>query len=913
MEEGMRKGKMKGGSLQDEGDEREYSRTIKESLGVGDFLNSTLEEPEWLKKIFGSLHYRIVLINVRDLVRCNITAYTPVEVVLDNTSCAFLAIPDQNVRIGHVALHHKSCVQYFPEICSNTLLWVRKINTVNLTDEVLLTPSNTLPEQQHSFIERQLKYLLYNNFPLGSPFTLKLGDKVYLPSLNNADISFSVTSYNVCNKSRPSSLQGGSLVEDFKNLNLTGSDDLLYESSGSIPPLLVTVDECEISVVNNSSTSITSSAFLTLDEICSVSVASDSSVCDNDVLTSTPKKVITSDSNSRRSFLTSKTDNKEISLSEKDQSQINGGDCCQQSCGWIRTGLQTKVKLQQLKKSDDAAQPAAAQVVPKRTYCSNAAYTSLLKIMQTKLNIKFKENSLLGGWNGVLVCGASGTGKTMMVHKAAAELDLPVVTLTLAEVTRASVTPEDCVRNKFLLARQCAPSVLFLDEVDSVCVGGERRSHTRRDLTPAVIQGIQSLQVGGEAVLVVAATSQAESVGHKLRSPAALDKQLTVPLPNTCERDSILQQLLSCHKHSMNQGEVTAVAKQAYGFSGADMCVLLRCAWLHCVARLHQQSCSCTEGGTHKCSCTEGDTHKCSCTEGDTQKCSCTQDLCLCREDLLAGLRSVVPTILRHNYSAVSVVRWSDICGYQHVKTKLQEMIDLHRSDPEKHKLKGVLLYGPPGCSKTMFVRALVHETGFTFFPLKCSDVLSKYVGETEKSLNKVFRRASEAAPAIIFMDEVDTLCGERGGSGGLLSELLSLMTHTPDVMVIAATNRPHAVDEAVLQPGCLEHVIHIDLPDFNSRCEIWKGLLEDVPLQGQVDVEKLSEATLGYSGAEITAIYQEAAHNVISQLYDGDSDATQDSVTISEQLLFRVIQTTPSRTPLSLLESIRLFTGQRH
>nr|XP_053640486.1 uncharacterized protein LOC128694406 [Cherax quadricarinatus] len=114
MKEGMRKGKMKGGSLQDEGDEREYSRTIKESLGVGDFLNFTLEESEWLKKIFGSLHYRIVLINVRDFVRCNITAYTPVEVVLDNTSCAFLAIPDQNVRIGHVALHHKSksCLEF---------------------------------------------------------------------------------------------------------------------------------------------------------------------------------------------------------------------------------------------------------------------------------------------------------------------------------------------------------------------------------------------------------------------------------------------------------------------------------------------------------------------------------------------------------------------------------------------------------------------------------------------------------------------------------------------------------------------------------------------------------------------------------------------------------------------------------
>lgn len=203
---------------------------------------------------------------------------------------------------------------------------------------------------------------------------------------------------------------------------------------------------------------------------------------------------------------------------------------------------------------------------------------------------------------------------------------------------------------------------------------------------------------------------------------------------------------------------------------------------------------------------------------------------------------------------------------------------------------------------------------------MKCSDLLSKYVGETEKSLSRIFKRAQQAAPSIIFMDEVDSLCSDRGGGSGLVSELLSLMSETAlqgNILVIGATNRPHVLDEALLKPGCLEQVVHVDMPDYECRCEIWRGILHDVPLgDGKVSVEKLSEATAGYSGAEITGIYQHAAHAVITLLASRKQEQPQncgnDNVVMTEELLLNTIKSVPARTPVSLLNKIKEFSSNR-
>ncbi|KAG0717949.1 Spermatogenesis-associated protein 5 [Chionoecetes opilio] len=282
---------------------------------------------------------------------------------------------------------------------------------------------------------------------------------------------------------------------------------------------------------------------------------------------------------------------------------------------------------------------------------------------------------------------------------------------------------------------------------------------TPRFWAGGVVSCCMDRQSASRPVFLIAATSQPARVAPKLRSPGRLEREIMVPLPDAQQRGRIFQQLMSTHRHDLTEDDINSVAKKAYGFSGADLSVLIRCAWLACTKRTKEK-----------------------------------EDLKLSRDDVYAGLQSIVPTMLRHNYSAVSM-----------------KNIELYTCNPEKHSLKGLLLYGPPGCSKTMFVRALVHETSYSFFPLKCSNLLSKYVGETEKLLSQVFVRAQQAAPSVVFMDEVDSLCGERTGGGSLVSELLSLMAQTAvqrNIMVIGATNRPHGVDEALLRPGYLEQVI---------------------------------------------------------------------------------------------------------
>ncbi|XP_042208704.1 peroxisome biogenesis factor 1-like isoform X2 [Homarus americanus] len=882
----------------DEGTERnkEGDKSSQENSEL-DGNKTILEEPDWLKKIFYGFHYRIVLMNERDLIRCNVCAYSPVEVKCGSNSCAFLAIPDETVRIGHVTLHHKSCLQYLPALTHNKFLWIKKITNIVYADEVLVTPSKVLIEKECSFMEQQLKCLLFSNYPLGAPFTLNIGSKVYLPSTCNTDNSFTLNNYSLCKVYGEDSLtKEDSLIENLQNLDISSrdSDDSVLGRSESIPSELLTLDECvgsETSLTDCSprpylSGSDTSSAFVTLDEI-RTGDSMEVSNLESDMLTSTPKKSNENKKNIYKSLLTSKVYNKDISTIQNDKSETGATDGSQQCSRWIRIGRDTKVIVQRLYSTVTKDSPEVK--LQQETYCKDTAYVTLLKIMQIKLKDSvFANNPLLGGWGGVLVYGPPGTGKTLMVHQAAEEMNVPVVTLTLNDITRSSGGGDQCVRQRFKLASESAPSVLFLDEVESLCPAGEHKAQGNRDLIPAIVQGIHTLQTSSEPVLLVAATSRPDGITSKLRCSGRLNRELMVPLPDAQQRLNILHQLLSSHYHRLGKEEVTEVAKRAYGFSGADLNVLLRCSWLSCVERLDKER---------------------------------TEELSLSKEDLLYGLKSIVPTMLRQNYSAVSTVRWSDIWGYQTVRSKLQTMIQLHINEPEEHPLRGVLFYGPPGCSKTMFVRALVHETSFSFFPLKCSDLLSKFVGETEKSLSKVFSRARQAAPAIIFMDEVDSLCGDRGGGGGLVSELLSLMAQTApygNIMIIGATNRPHAIDEALLRPGCLEQVIHIDLPDFKSRCEIWKGILEDVPLKGQVDIEKLSEATAGYSGAEITAIYQEAAHTAITELTVQDieqTESTQDSqecVAISEELLLKVAKSVPSRTPASLLEAINQFTSQR-
>ncbi|KAK3892122.1 hypothetical protein Pcinc_004089 [Petrolisthes cinctipes] len=641
---------------------------------------------------------------------------------------------------------------------------------------------------------------------------------------------------------------------------------------------------------------------------------------------------------------------------------------------------------------DDVRQ-SYTKVVPetigRQKYCEDNAYISLKKLILSQLKEgTFKDKPLLGGCcGGVLVCGPPGTGKTLMVRQVAEEEGISLVSLTLTHLTQHNnnASPEEVVGKRVKMATHRAPSILFLDEVDSLCpaVGGNHhKTHKGGDVTAAVLRAFNTIQSSNHPVVVVGASSRGEHIHPRLRCAGRLDREVTVPLPDTHRRSIILHHLLSTthtlhHNHStthtphqslhhnnhstthtlhcdhstqtphhsfhhnnhstthtlhrdhsthtphhsfhhnshssthnnhsthlystpthhrslsttqdsllssshtqllstlhplLHTHQVDTIASRAYGFSGADLSVLIHCAWMACVNRVQKKSHT-------EC-------------ESEREK---EEQYCLTEEDLMEGLAGIVPTMLRHHHSALAMVKWSDIWGYQSVKDKLQKLVIQHMSAPEDHPLRGVLLYGPPGCSKTMIVRALATETGFTFFTLKCSEVLSKYVGESEKTLSSVLVKARQAAPSLVFMDEVDSLCADRGGGGdggggGLVSELLTLLTHTEGgVMVVAATNRPHVVDEALLRPGFLEVVIEVGLPDTESREDIWQGLLAGVPTQetdGPIDITALSQATEGYSGAEPL-------------------------VALSQSLLLSVISASPPRTPTSLINSIDSFTNK--
>lgn len=886
-------------------DKRGHNHTEKKL--VTETIKSKFEEPEWLKKIFPSFHYQIVLLNERDLIRCNISAYSPVELEYDGHSCAFLAVPDENVQIGCIVLHRLGCEVYFPSLKSTSLVLVKRIASVEVAKEVILSSCKTQSKKGQHLIEEQIKHQLYSTCPLGSEFTLKIGSKVHLHTLKRSDQVYQVSNYVLPDNeiSDPNSISEvlADRLQDI-SLNSCSSNDSVFDKSSTVPSQLLTLDEYKCSDSSALASDLsklrlssddTGAAFVTIDEYHEGSSSEESKDLDAGIVTSTPNKK--SNTTLHKSLLAARMREKIITSGESEEGikQWKIVDPSLQK-HWIRIGRETKITIQNIDEVNTKTHNEQEKDYNENVYYKSHAYEMLLKIMENKFrDMETMGNPLLGGWTGVLLHGPPGTGKTLMVKQAADEMNVPVISLTSADVTKSSASGSEEVYQKFRSACDSSPSVLFMDEVDSLCPAGNQKSVSGNDVLAAVIRGIHIVQDSSKPVLLIGATSRPDAVAPKLQSPGRLDRQLLVPLPDAHQRAFILQKLLSSQSHRLQQKEIFDIAKQAYGFSGADLDVLIKSSWLHTTERIGKN------------------------TDIREQ----VAELSLCQEDLSEGLKTVVPTMMRQNYTAISVVKWDDIWGYPALKSKLQKMIHQHQDSPDEHPLKGLLLYGPPGCSKTMFVRALVNETNFSFFPLKCSNLLSKYVGETEKSLSKVFVRAQQAAPSIIFMDEIDSLCGDRSGGSLLVSELLSLMSGTKykgNIWIIGATNRPAAVDEALLQPGCLEQIVHVDLPDFTSRCDIWKGILTGVSVKEEINVANLSDASAGHSGAEITGIYQEAAYAALADMEriekerQSENLLREDSVVpcVTEDVILKTIRSMPPRTPSSLLQTISLFTDQR-
>eukprot|EP00048_Salpingoeca_helianthica_P012363 m.178944 g.178944 ORF g.178944 m.178944 type:complete len:460 (-) comp15364_c0_seq12:119-1498(-) len=343
-------------------------------------------------------------------------------------------------------------------------------------------------------------------------------------------------------------------------------------------------------------------------------------------------------------------------------------------------------------------------------------------------------------------------------------------------------------------------------------------------------------------VMVLAATNRPDALDAALRRPGRLDKEIEVGIPTAPERRDIVRVLLRGQACTADEADIARVADAAHGHVGADLAAVCKEAGLLALKRAVQlgESGPVISGG-----------------------------------DLWTALHLVRPSAMRELHIEVPTVRWSDIAGQDHTKTQLREAVELPLTHPEAfvrmgiRPPRGILLYGPPGCSKTMLAKALATESGLNFIAVKGPELFSKWVGESERAVREVFRKARAAAPSVVFFDEIDALAVQRGTDGGggvgdrVLSQLLCEMDGVEarvGVTVVAATNRPDMVDAALLRPGRIDRCIYVGPPDAAARAALFRAQLARMPHEPSVTPELLAGLTEGLSGAEAAAVCREAA-----------------------------------------------------
>jgi len=468
----------------------------------------------------------------------------------------------------------------------------------------------------------------------------------------------------------------------------------------------------------------------------------------------------------------------------------------------------------------------------------------------------------VGGAGGLLLHGPPGTGKTSVAVDAARECGAALLVVNGPELTSGFLGDGEAgVRGAFAAARALAPAVLLLDEVDSLAPGRERgAAGASARMAAALGAEMDALSAAGAPrVAVVAATNRPGAVDQSLRRPGRFGREVEVGVPGPAQREEILRAHLRGVRHALPDAAVAEAARRAHGYVGADLAALCSEAALSALRRAVSPGPAAGDAA------------------GDG-------DLVVTAADLAAAETRVRPSAVREVALEVPRVSWGDVGGLGAVKQSLREAVEW----PVRHAAalrgagaeppRGVLLYGPPGCAKTLLARAVASEAEMNFLSVKGPELFSKYVGDTERAVAALFATARRAAPAIVFFDEIDGLAAARGdGRQGasvadrVLSQLLSEMDGirpragsreeaAGGVVVVAATNRPDNVDPALLRPGRLDRLLWVPPPDAESRRQILGIHLGRRPLAADVDLDALAARLEGYSGADLAALAREAA-----------------------------------------------------
>ncbi|KAJ3283480.1 spermatogenesis associated protein 5 [Rhizoclosmatium sp. JEL0117] len=465
---------------------------------------------------------------------------------------------------------------------------------------------------------------------------------------------------------------------------------------------------------------------------------------------------------------------------------------------------------------------------------------------------------------GVLLYGPPGTGKTLIARAVASETGAHVIIINGPEIiSKFYGETEERLRSIFQEAQENAPSLIFIDEIDSLCPKRDdvipqtfvppipslttAKQQNATDLEKRIVATLLTLLDGtdsktntADGVVILAATNRPNSLDDALRRPGRFDREVEIGIPDASDRTAILIALLRNTPHSLTESEVSGIAGAAHGYVGADLAGVVREAGMRCLKRVT------TVGG----------------------------DVAITVQDLEVGLGVVKPSSMREVSLEVPNVRWTDIGGQEDVKQRIREAVEWPLKHPEafeRFKIrppKGILMYGPPGCSKTLMAKALATEAGLNFLAVKGPELFSKWVGESEKAIRDIFKKARAASPSVIFFDEIDAIAVRRGNDNGsvsdrVLSQLLNEMDGIEalvNVTVIAATNRPDILDSALLRPGRMDRILYVSPPDYESRFKIFTIKTEKMACAEDVDCSELARLTEGYSGAEVVSVCQEAA-----------------------------------------------------
>ena len=472
---------------------------------------------------------------------------------------------------------------------------------------------------------------------------------------------------------------------------------------------------------------------------------------------------------------------------------------------------------------------------------------------------------------GVLLHGPPGTGKTRLARAVANESDAQFFLINGPEIMGSAYgESEQRLRQVFEEATKSAPSIVFIDEIDSIA---PKRGQVQGEAEKRLVAQLLTLMDGLEAranLIVIAATNRPEALDEALRRPGRFDREIIVGVPDERGR----REILGIHTRGMPLGDrvdLGELAHTTYGFVGADLAALAREAAIDAVRRIMPRL--------------------------NLQERSIPPEvldtLAVTREDFLEALKRVQPSAMREVMVQAPQVSWDDVGGLDDAQERLREGVELPLKDPDAFRrlgirpAKGFLLYGPPGTGKTLLAKAVAREAEANFIATKSSDLLSKWYGESEQQIARLFARARQVAPCVIFIDEIDSLVPARGGGMGepqvtervvntILSEMDGL-EELQSVVVIGATNRPNLVDPALLRPGRFDELIYVTVPDKAGRKRILEIQTGKMPLADDVDLDDVADRTERFTGADLEDVVRRAGLTALRRSLESDKVTAAD------------------------------------